>query len=37
MLLVGIVTTLFSNIWVSRLFFDWYLTNKKGQMATISI
>jgi preprotein translocase subunit SecD len=37
MLLVGIGTTLFTNIWVSRLFFDWYIAKKKGQMATISI
>ncbi len=37
MLLVGIATTLFTNIWVSRLFFDWYIAKKKGQMATISI
>ncbi len=37
MLLVGIGTTLFTNIWVSRLFFDWYIAKKKGTMATISI
>lgn len=37
MLLVGIGTTLFTNIWVSRLFFDWYIAKKKGQLATISI
>jgi preprotein translocase subunit SecD len=37
MLLVGIGTTLFTNIWVSRYFFDWYIAKKKGQMATISI
>ncbi len=37
MLLVGIATTLFTNIWVSRLFFDWYIAKKKGQLATISI
>lgn len=37
MLLVGIGTTLFTNIWVSRLFFDWYIAKKKGALATISI
>ena len=37
MLLLGIGTTLFTNIWVGRLFFDWYVANKKGQSATISI
>lgn len=37
MLLVGIGTTLFTNIWVSRLLFDWYIAKKKGQLATISI
>jgi len=37
MLLVGIVTNLFTNTWVSRLFFDWYLVRKKSASATISI
>jgi preprotein translocase subunit SecD len=37
MLLVGVFTTLSTNIWVTRIFFDWYISRKKGQMATISI
>jgi preprotein translocase subunit SecD len=37
MLLVGVFTTLSTNIWVTRIFFDWYVSRKKGQMATISI
>ncbi|HEY4242441.1 MAG TPA: protein translocase subunit SecD [Kofleriaceae bacterium] len=37
MLLVGVFTTLSTNIWVTRIFFDWYIAKKKGQMATISI
>lgn len=37
LLLVGVFTTLFVNVWVTRVFFDWYITRKKGQMATISI
>jgi preprotein translocase subunit SecD len=37
MLLVGVFTMLISNIWVSRIFFDWYVSRKKGQLATISI
>jgi preprotein translocase subunit SecD len=37
MLLVGVFTTLSTNIWVTRIFFDWYVARKKGQMATISI
>jgi preprotein translocase subunit SecD len=37
MLLVGVFTTFITNIWVSRLFFDWYIAKKKGQLATISI
>jgi preprotein translocase subunit SecD len=37
MLLVGIVTNLFTNIIVSRYFFDLYLSRKKGATATISI
>jgi preprotein translocase subunit SecD len=37
MLLVGVFTTLSTNIWVTRIFFDWYISRKKGQLATISI
>ncbi len=37
MLLVGVFTTLTTNIWVTRIFFDWYVSRKKGTMATISI
>ena len=37
MLLVGVFTTLSTNIWVTRIFFDWYVSRKKGTMATISI
>jgi preprotein translocase subunit SecD len=37
MMLVGVFTTLSTNIWVTRIFFDWYISRKKGQMATISI
>ena len=37
LLLVGVFTTITTNIWVTRIFFDWYIAKKKGQMATISI
>lgn len=37
MLLVGVFTTVSTNIWVTRIFFDWYISRKKGQLATISI
>ena len=37
MLLVGVFTTLTTNIWVTRIFFDWYVSRKKGTLATISI
>ena len=37
MLLVGVFTTLSTNIWVTRILFDWYIARKKGQLATISI
>ena len=37
MLLVGIATTLFTSIWVTRYFFDLYTSKKKGDLATISI
>ncbi len=36
MLLVGIATTLFTTVWVSRVFFDWYVSRRKGA-ETISI
>ena len=37
LLLVGVFTTVTTNIWVTRVFFDWYIARKKGQLATISI
>lgn len=37
MLLIGIGTTLFTNIWVSRLFFDWYLSRRPSNATTLSI
>lgn len=37
LLLVGVFTTLSTNIWVTRIFFDWYIAKKKGQATTISI
>jgi preprotein translocase subunit SecD len=37
MLLVGVFTTVTTNTWVTRIFFDWYISRKKGQLATISI
>ena len=37
LLLVGVFTTITTNTWVTRIFFDWYIAKKKGQMATISI
>ena len=37
MLLVGVFTTLSTNIWVTSIFFDWYVSRKKGTLATISI
>ena len=37
MLLVGVFTTLTTNIWVTRIFFDWTVAKKKGQLVTISI
>jgi len=36
MLLVGVFTTVTTNTWVTRVFFDWY-TRKKGTAGTISI
>ena len=37
LLLVGIGTTLFVNTWVTRILFDWYISRKRGELATISI
>ncbi|MBZ0236217.1 MAG: protein translocase subunit SecD [Deltaproteobacteria bacterium] len=37
MLLVGIATTLFTNVLITRFFFDLYVSKKKGELATISI
>lgn len=37
MLLVGIATTLFTNVLITRYFFDLYVSKKKGELATISI
>jgi len=37
LLLVGVFTTITTNIWITRIFFDWYVAKKKGQLATISI
>ena len=37
MLLVGIATTLFTSIWVTRYFFDLFTAKKKGDLATLSI
>lgn len=37
MLLVGVFTTLLTNMWVTRILFDWSLARKKGQLVTISI
>jgi protein-export membrane protein SecD len=37
MLLVGIFTTLFTSVWITRYFFDVYVSRKKGELATISI
>ena len=37
MLLVGVFTTLTTNIWVTRILFDWNVARKKGQLVTISI
>ena len=36
-LLVGVFTTLTTNVWVTRIFFDWTVARKKGQLVTISI
>ncbi|MBA3498934.1 MAG: protein translocase subunit SecD [Myxococcota bacterium] len=36
MLLVGVFTTVVTNTWVTRIFFDWY-TRKQGPSGTISI
>ncbi|HEY3805449.1 MAG TPA: protein translocase subunit SecD [Kofleriaceae bacterium] len=38
MLLVGVFTTLTTNIWVTRILFDWNVARKKGrELVTISI
>lgn len=37
MLLVGVFTTLFVNIWLTRVFFDWTIARKKGTHSTLSI
>ncbi len=37
MLLVGVFTTLTTNVWVTRIFFDWTVARKKGSLVTISI
>lgn len=37
MLLVGVFTTLTTNIWVTRILFDWNVARKKGTLQTISI
>ena len=37
MLLVGVFTTVLVNTWITRIFFDWYISRKKGALATISI
>jgi preprotein translocase subunit SecD len=37
MLLVGVFTTLTTNVWVTRIFFDWNVSRKKGSLVTISI
>jgi preprotein translocase subunit SecD len=37
LLLVGLGTTLFCQTWVTRVFFDWYIARKRGELATISI
>ncbi|HEU0029427.1 MAG TPA: protein translocase subunit SecD [Kofleriaceae bacterium] len=37
LLLVGVFTTIVTNTWITRIFFDWYISRKKGQLATISI
>ena len=34
MLLVGVFTTLTTNIWVTRILFDWDVARKKGTLAT---
>jgi preprotein translocase subunit SecD len=39
MLLVGVFTTVFTNLWVTRIFFDWTVVRhqKRGTMHTLSI
>lgn len=37
MLLVGVFTTLLVNTWVTRIFFDWIISRKKGTATSLSI
>jgi preprotein translocase subunit SecD len=37
MLLIGVVCNLFTSTWVSRMFFEHWLSRKKGATATLSI
>jgi preprotein translocase subunit SecD len=39
MLLVGVFTTLTTNVWVTRILFDWTVVRhqKKGTLHTLSI
>lgn len=37
MLLVGVFTTIITNIWVTRILFDWAIARKKGPQQTLSI
>ncbi len=37
MLLVGVFTTIGTNIWVTRVLFDWAVARKKGPQQTLSI
>ncbi|NVB83750.1 MAG: protein translocase subunit SecD [Kofleriaceae bacterium] len=37
MLLVGVFTTIGTNIWVTRILFDWAVARKKGPQQTLSI
>ena len=37
MLLVGVFTTLTTNVWVTRILFDWAIVRRKGTMTTFSI
>jgi preprotein translocase subunit SecD len=37
MLLVGVFTTVTTNIWVTRILFDWVVARKKGSLQSLSI